>query len=103
MQAGMEEAVAAMNLGAERVEHGTQLAQQAGAALDRILAAVTALSEQIQTIAQDSESIQDAINQVAVSMDNVARVTYENTAATEEMAAQSEQVKIGRASCRERE
>ena len=30
MQAGVDEAVAAMNLGTERVEHGTELARQAG-------------------------------------------------------------------------
>ena len=41
MQSGMDEAVSAMDLGTDRVERGTDLAQKAGEALESILAAFT--------------------------------------------------------------
>jgi Methyl-accepting chemotaxis protein len=92
MQAGVDEAIAAMNLGTERVEHGTELARHAGEALERILHAVRGLHAQIESIAADAEQMRLGIQRVAESMDHVASITEHNTAATEEMAAQSQQV-----------
>ena len=86
MQAGVDEAIAAMNLGTERVEHGTELARHAGEALERILHAVRGLHAQIESIAADAEQMRLGIQRVAESMDHVASITEHNTAATEEMA-----------------
>src|SRR5690606_2393652 len=46
IQAGIQEAVSAMALGTERVGSGTELAQRAGASLERILEAFEGLNEQ---------------------------------------------------------
>jgi methyl-accepting chemotaxis protein len=120
VQAGTEEAVAAMKAGAEEVEHGSELAAQAGASLDAINTAVTATKRAVDRITADVESMSaasagvvaasDAIATIAAqtneaatrmtsaartvsgSVESIAAISEENSAATEEVSAATEQM-----------
>lgn len=92
IQAGIQEAVTAMAQGTERVESGTELAQQSGASLERILAVFEGLTQQIQRIADDAKRMGQGIERVVDSMQRVSRIADENSEAVERMAAQSSQV-----------
>jgi len=92
MQAGIEEAVEAMQLGTREVEVRMEQARQAGQALEQILGALEATDQQVQRITQEAQSLAERVELVMRAVEGVARITEENTAATEEMAAQSEEV-----------
>jgi len=120
VQRGTEEAVAAMRAGAAEVEHGSQLAAQAGASLDdisssvaatkaaveRITIAVSAMSRASSGVVSASDAIaliagqtNDAASQmtnaartVSSSVDAIAAISEENSAAAEEVSAATEEM-----------
>lgn len=92
IQEGTEAAVEAMKLTTAEVDKGLDLSNQAGEALERILAAFETLNEQIQVISEETDQLRSGIEAVTHDIESIASVTEENSAATEEMAAQSEQV-----------
>jgi methyl-accepting chemotaxis protein len=120
VQAGTEEAVKAMQIGAREVETGADLASRSGAALDDIAAAVassnaavarivTAMDEMqgsssglvsasdaIAAIAQETnaaaESMTDSAEQVAHAVESIAAISQENAASAEEVSAATEEM-----------
>jgi methyl-accepting chemotaxis protein len=120
VQRGTEEAVAAMHAGAAEVEHGSQLAAQAGASLDdiatsvaatktaveRITRAVGAMSKASSGVVSASDAIAMIAGQtneaaaqmtaaamtVSSSVDAIAAISEENSAAAEEVSAATEQM-----------
>ena len=92
IQKGMTEASAAMVRGTEKVARGTELAAGAREALDGILHALEATDERFQGMLHHTRAIVDGFTRITESVGNVARITEENVAATEEMAAQSDAV-----------
>jgi methyl-accepting chemotaxis protein len=92
VQAGTQEAVGAMQSGADKVEHGSAKASQAGTALDEIMRAVDATVEQVTEIATSAREMSVAARSVTDAMHSISAVVEENTASTEEMAAQTRQV-----------
>jgi methyl-accepting chemotaxis protein len=120
VQRGTEEAVAAMHAGAVEVEHGSELAAQAGASLDdiatsvaatkaaveRITAAVGAMGRASSGVVSASDVIAliagrtndgaarmtQAALTVSSSVDSIAAISQENSAAAEEVSAATEEM-----------
>jgi methyl-accepting chemotaxis protein len=120
VQAGTEQAVKAMTAGAAEVEHGSELAAQAGASLDAINNAVTATKRAVDRITSDVGSMgrasagvveaSDAIatiaaqtneaaarmtmaaNTVAGAVQSIAAISEENSASAEEVSASTEEM-----------
>lgn len=87
-----DQAVTAMDTGISEVERGSAFAQRAGQALDEILTTIEKANEQMQGISNAIRDISKDSIQVVNVITNVASVTEENTAATEEMSAGSSEV-----------
>ena len=92
IQRGTTAAVESMEIGAREVEEGVILAQEAGKALEEIMAGVKTSSEHVNQIMGIIDDILNGSQEVAKTVNNVAAITEENTAATEEMAASAQQV-----------
>lgn len=75
-----------------RVANGVELSSQAGAALERIVAAVEATSSKIGEIASATDEQMNMANEVYTSVQQVAGVTEQSTASSEEMAASAEEL-----------
>lgn len=82
-------AVSDMEMGTKEVEHGSELADEAGTALNEILRTVAAVKKQIQSITGVTENITASSSKVVSATSNIAAITEENGAATQEMAASS--------------
>jgi methyl-accepting chemotaxis protein len=92
VQAGTRDAVKAMETGSLRVGQGAQRADQAGAALGEILAAVEATVTQVTEIASAAHEMTSGARTVVETMASISAVVEESSAATEQMAAQAGQV-----------
>ena len=83
VQAGTDEAVKAMTAGAAEVEHGSELAAQAGASLDAIDAAVGATKRAVERITSAVGSMSQASSGVVAASDAIAAIAAQtNQAAT---------------------
>jgi methyl-accepting chemotaxis protein len=120
VQRGVEDSIEATEEGTKEVAAGTEIAEEAGAALNQITASVVAVSEQIEQISAAAEEVSasaegmvsfiENVNEIAVqsasaaeqmrtsaadvteNVTSVAAITEENSAATEEMSAAVEEV-----------
>jgi len=92
IQKTVEEAVLAMQEGAEEVDAGLTRAQESGDALTAILRAAEGVNQQVEEIAAAAEEMNASADEMVGAMDNVSAVVEENTAASEEMSAQVEEV-----------
>ena len=88
----IDEAVAAIESGREKVENGARLAEDAGRSLESIIATVRNARDQAANIVSAVEQMVSASEKVASLVDAVSAVAEESTAATQEMAASSRQV-----------
>jgi len=89
IQKGTEKAVAAMEQGTAEVEEGVQLAHDAGQALEEIMKTVELTLSQIQLISGAAQKMSENSSAVVVAVNNVASITEENSASTQQMAAGS--------------
>lgn len=92
VQKGTEEAVEAMSRGTKEVELGTAFAEEAGEALQEILAAVEVTNRQVSQIAAAVSQMEGASAEVVGLMDSVSAVVKASTATTQEMAATGREV-----------
>ncbi len=92
IQRGTEVAVESMGVGTKEVEEGVVLAQEAGQSLSEIVAGVTGAGESVSQIMELINDILAGSQEVSKAVNNVAAITEENTAATEEMSASAQQV-----------
>ena len=89
IQKGTEKAVTAMEQGTAEVEEGVQLAHDAGQALEEIMKTVELTLSQIQLISGAAQKMSENSSAVVVAVNNVASITEENSASTQQMAAGS--------------
>ncbi len=92
IQSTVGEAVKAMNEGAGEVEHGVDLANQAGLALTNIVDKAEAVYAQADQAAAASQRMAAASNKLVGAMDSVSAVVEANNIATTQMAASTSQV-----------
>lgn len=86
------EAVTTMEAGTQEVTAGTALAQEAGAALERIGTVVREMSGRVLGISAAAEEMSASAQGVTQTISEVAAVVEESSAAAEEMSASAEQV-----------
>ncbi|MCE1253042.1 MAG: methyl-accepting chemotaxis protein [Anaerolineae bacterium] len=92
IQETVNEAVNAMQAGAQEVEQGVGRANEAGLALADILKTVEAVNSQVTGIAASSIKIQSSSGDLVNAMDRVANIVEKNLTATEQMAASSNEL-----------
>lgn len=93
IQAGIGNAIKAMEEGTKEVEKGSQLADQAGVALQEIDQTIELANRQVLTITEVSDKISGEFRDVAKAMENVAGIAVESATATEEMTSGSERAR----------
>jgi len=92
IQRGTKVAVDSMQVGTREVESGVELAQDAGQSLKEIVQGVNTAGEQVHKIMEIINEILTGSEEVSKAVNNVAAITEENSAATEEMSASAEEV-----------
>jgi len=88
-QAGVREAVSAMQQGSREVEEGYKLATDAGGALDDILTRSQSVKRQVAEISTASQALKDLSREMVETIQKITKIVEENSAATEEMTASS--------------
>jgi len=92
IQKTVEDAVAAMNEGSAEVESGLIQNDKASRVLTEILQVIEEVNHLSEQSAAASKKVEEAANDLVITVDSVAAVIEENTAAAEEMTAQSNSV-----------
>jgi methyl-accepting chemotaxis protein len=88
-QAGVREAVNAMQQGSREVEEGYKLAADAGAALDDILTRSQSVRKQVTEISVAAHALKDLGREMTETIHKINKIVEENAAATQEMTASS--------------
>ncbi len=91
-QENTNQVVQGMRIGTQQVEQGAKLGEEARAALAEIMNVIENTDRELLRVSGDLEKMVSQSQKIVESMDSVASVVEENTAATEEMAASSKQV-----------
>jgi methyl-accepting chemotaxis protein len=94
IQAGTSTAVAAMEGGSRTVEQGVLMADQAGTALGEILTAVASTVEQVSGIAAAAQEVSAGARTVVDTMTAISMTVGDSTEAIEEIASQAGQVAV---------
>ncbi|HEY3375229.1 MAG TPA: methyl-accepting chemotaxis protein [Candidatus Aquicultor sp.] len=84
-------AVDAMEKGTSEVESGSELAVNAGAAIEEMTSAINKIVDHISSVSENAGKMADASNLVHATIDEIAMISEENGAATEEVAASTTQ------------
>jgi methyl-accepting chemotaxis protein len=92
VQAGTNQAVKAMQVGAREVEAGAELAARSGAALDAISSAFESSSAAVARITKSMTSMQESSAGLVTASDAIAAIAQETNAAAESMSGNAEQV-----------
>ncbi len=92
VRAGTEEAVAAMGMGVQDVEHGREITAQAGAALASIISSVQESAIQMQTIAADVQDLAGGATRIVTAAETIASLANESAAGAQEMVAGTSKV-----------
>ncbi|MFA6450469.1 MAG: HAMP domain-containing methyl-accepting chemotaxis protein [bacterium] len=92
VQENTNQVVQGMRIGTQQVALGAKLGEEAKTALGEIMGVIETTDKEIQRVSGDLEKMVSQSQKIVESMDSVASVVEENTAATEEMAASSKQV-----------
>lgn len=89
-QAGVREAMSAMQQGTQDVQAGCKLATDAGVALDEILTRSQNVKNQVAEISAAAGSLMDLSQAMKGAMQQIIKIVEENAAATRQMMASSE-------------
>jgi methyl-accepting chemotaxis protein len=92
IQKVVADAVQAMHTGVVEVDVGVERAQKSGQALSDILTAIGAVNQQMSDIAIAAEQMHTLSGEMVHSMDAVSAVVEENIASTESMATGAKDV-----------
>lgn len=92
IQHGVQDSVHAMVAVMKEVERGSELTAKAGGALEDILEAIELTDKRAQDIAKTANQVSMQTQGVVDTMTEVARITSDGAAATEQMTASSEHV-----------
>ncbi|WP_180125226.1 methyl-accepting chemotaxis protein [Rhodoferax sp. BLA1] len=71
----------------QRVEHGTQLVDQAGSTMDEVVASIREVSQIVGEISSSSKEQADGVAQVVEAVAQMDKTTQQNAALVEEIAA----------------
>jgi methyl-accepting chemotaxis protein len=91
-QAGVREAVNAMQQGSQDVEAGYKLAMDAGGALDEILTRSQNVKKQVTEISAATGALKNLSGDMMGAMQKIIKIVEENAAATQQMTASSDMV-----------
>ena len=94
VQRGTDQAVKAMQVGANEVEAGAELAQKSGAALDAISSAFESSSAAVARITKSMQAMQESSSGLVSASDAIAAIAQETNAAAESMSSSAEQVAL---------
>jgi methyl-accepting chemotaxis protein len=94
VQSGTTQAVEAMNAGAAEVEHGAEMAAQAGASLDAIDTAVSATKRAVDRITTAVEAMSRASTGVVAASDAIATIATQTNEAATRMTSSSSMVSV---------
>ncbi len=86
VQKGVEDSVRATEAGTDQVAQGTELADSSGKALEEIIAAVSEVSQQIEQISAAAEQVSASSEEMVTNIDSVNKIASENTETAEGMA-----------------
>jgi methyl-accepting chemotaxis protein len=86
-QAGVREAVNAMQQGSREVEEGYKLAADAGGALDDILTRSQSVKRQVTEISVAAQALKDLGREMTETIQRINKIVEENAAATQQMTA----------------
>jgi methyl-accepting chemotaxis protein len=92
VQKGIDQSVSAMRAATEQAGRSTELSRSAGQALTEIEKTVRQTTGRVQEITRRTEQLNQASRRLVDNMTQLAAITEENTASSEEIAAASEQV-----------
>jgi len=92
IQAGITQATTVMEGARRRADEGIEVSRQAGEALAAIRTSARASADQVRSMLQRLHSVAASSQAVEETMGQVAAISQQNTASTEEMAAGSEHV-----------
>lgn len=92
IQTDTADAVGSMESGIKEVDHGRQLADQAGNSLQEIVAMSQQVMTMIQQIAEASEEQSSAAEQISQTIEQVATFTRETASGAEQSAASAEEL-----------
>jgi methyl-accepting chemotaxis protein len=92
IQQTVNEAVNAMNEGADEVQNGVELANQSGKALSNILAAAEAVHLQATQAMEAAQRMDKFSEELVRSVDEVAKIAEANSSASDEMKSDSDGV-----------
>jgi methyl-accepting chemotaxis protein len=92
IQKGTQDAVAAMESSTKEVVEGSNMAQEAGAALSEILTAAEKVVDQIKYVADAAEEMRQGTEKVKGAIEEIAAVAEQNTASSQQVAADEQQV-----------
>ena len=92
VQKGVEKSIKASTEGAKQAEDGTKLANEAGAALTRIMEAVNNMVSQIEQISAAAEEMSASANEMVKVIDGVSSVAARNSVAAKQMTSSKTQV-----------
>jgi len=95
VQGGTSKAVASMTAGAEEVERGMALVQDAGHALDEIKTAVKSTNAEVHGIASAAEQSTASATEVQSALQNIADVAAQYAAASQQMTEQADEIQRG--------
>jgi len=92
IQSGTEQAVASMQDGVARVEHGVAMSRQAGESIDQVRTGAHAVVQLVEEIAASLHQQSEASNDIARNVESIAQMSQENTAAVHDVAATAKQL-----------
>ena len=92
IQSQTQQAVRAMETGTQEVMAGMSLAGEAGAALERMKAVASGMSERLLGVRAAAEEMSASADGVSATISEVAAVIEESSAAAEQMSASAEEV-----------
>ncbi|HEY8583066.1 MAG TPA: methyl-accepting chemotaxis protein, partial [Capillimicrobium sp.] len=92
IQTETDGAVAAVQLGAERSEHGSEVVEATRASFTEIAASVTDVAARIDEIAKATEEVAAVAEQSSASSEQVSASTEQTSASTQQIAASAQQL-----------
>jgi methyl-accepting chemotaxis protein len=95
VQHSVDESVAATEHGAQKVDDGVKLADEAGEGLVAILQSVTDVATQIEQISAAAEQVSASSDEMIRTVEQVQSVAEESASTADQMSVNSEQVSAG--------
>ncbi|NQW19543.1 MAG: type IV pili methyl-accepting chemotaxis transducer N-terminal domain-containing protein [Chloroflexi bacterium] len=93
VQKGVQQSIKATEAGSQEVEQGSDLAKQAGEALETIIDSVAAVSDQIDAMAKSAQDVKSLSDQMVSNVESVESVANRNATSAAEMGENANKVR----------